>query len=229
MQAVILAAGRGTRMKGLTRNIPKPMLKIGGKPILEHKINSLPKKINEIILIVGYRGEQIMSYFKRHFNGRRIIYVYQHNFNGTGGALHLAKSVLRNRFLVIMGDDLYHKKDLEELTRHDMAIMGYEVADPSLFGVIKTTSKGNMIEVIENPKGNKYKLANTGAYTLSRKFFEYDLIPKKPGDSEFGLPQTMARMAANHEIKVIKARAWQPIGNPEQLEKAQETLISFLR
>lgn len=214
-------------MKGLTKDLPKPMLKIGGKPILEHKIRALPKKIKEVVIIVGYKGEHIISYFKRHFDGRRITYVYQHNFNGTGGAVHLAKSILKDKFLVIMGDDLYHKKDLEEMIKYDMAILGLEVDDPSLFGVIKTNSQGDMIEVIENPKNSKFKLANTGAYVLGRNFFDYELIPKKPGDVEFGLPQTMAKMAEKNKIKVMKARAWHPIGNPEQLEEAQKVLHIF--
>jgi NDP-sugar pyrophosphorylase family protein len=226
MQAVILAAGRGKRMKGLTRAQAKPMLKIKGKPILEYKINALPKKIKEVIFIVGYRSEHIMNHFKRYFNGRRIIYVFQHSINGTGGALHLAKSILHDKFLVMMGDDLYHKKDLAEIIDHDLAIMGYEVADPSLFGVIKTSSRGHMIDVVEKPKRSKYKLANTGVYVLNKNFFNYDLV--HIGDGEFGLPQTMTRMALEHKIKVTKARAWHPIGSPEDLKKAEEIIHKFI-
>jgi NDP-sugar pyrophosphorylase family protein len=228
MQAVILAAGRGKRMKGLTQATTKPMLKIKGKPILEHKINALPKKIKEVVFVVGYYADHIIHHFKRYYNGRKITYVFQHNINGTGGALHLAKCVLKDKFLVLMGDDLYHKKDLENLMQHDLAILGYEVNDPSLFGVIKTNENGHMVDVIENPKTNKYKLANTGVYVLNKKFFEYELIPKKSGDSEFGLPQTMAKMARDHKIKVEKARAWHPIGNQDDLKKAEEVLHLFI-
>jgi NDP-sugar pyrophosphorylase family protein len=226
MQAVILAAGRGKRMKGLTQATTKPMLKIKGKPILEHKINALPKKVKEVIFIVGYYADHIIHHFKRHFNGRRIIYVFQNNINGTGGALHLAKCVLKDKFLVIMGDDLYHKKDLENLMQHDLAILGYEVDDPSLFGVIRTNEKGHMIDVIEKPKNSRHKLANTGVYMLNKKFFDYDLVPI--GGGEFGLPQTMAKMARDHKIKVEKARAWHPIGNPDDLKKAEEVLHFFI-
>lgn len=222
MQAVILAAGRGKRMKGLTRELPKPMLKIKGKPILEHKINMLPKKIKEVIIIVGHYGEHILRHFKGHFAGRRIIYVYQMNMNGTGGALHLARSVLRDKFLVMMGDDLYHPKDLDRLLKHDLAILGHEVEDTSTFGVIKTNSRGNMVEVIEKPKRSKFKLANTGVYVLDKKFFDYDLV--SIGNGEYGLPQTMAQMARHRKIKVEKASFWHPIGQPDDLKKAEEIL-----
>lgn len=213
-------------MKGLTRDVPKPMLRIGGKPILEHKINALPKKIKEVVIIIGYRGEQIMSYFKRYFAGRKIVYVYQHEYSGTGGTLHLAKSVLRDKFLVMMGDDLYHKKDLEELIRYDLALLACEVDNPCLFGIVKTDKRGEMVDVVEKPKRTPFRLAATGAYVLNRKFFDYDLVPI--GGGEFGLPQTMAKMAGDYGIKVTKARAWHPIGNPEDLKSAEENLHMFL-
>ena len=235
MQAVILAAGRGKRMKGLTRATTKPMLKIKGKPILEHKLNALPKKIKEVIFIVGYRNEDILNHFKRYFGGRRIIYVFQTDLNGTGGALHLAKSVLKDKFLVMMGDDLYHKKDLAEIIKHDVAIMGHEVSDPSQFGVIRTNGNGVMVDVIEKPKASKYKLArqqrnkrsfrglaNVGVYVLNKKFFDYELVPI--GGGEFGLPQTLAKMAKDCQVKVLQARAWHPIGNPEDLKEAEKVL-----
>lgn len=226
MQAVILAAGRGKRMKGLTQATTKPMLKIKGKPILEHKINALPKKVKEVVFVVGYYADHIIHHFKRYYNGRRIVYVFQHNINGTGGALHQAKCILKDNFLVMMGDDLYHKKDLENIMQHELAILGYEVEDPSLFGVIKTNGNGNMIDVIEKPKNSKHKLANAGVYMLNKKFFEYDLV--SIGGGEFGLPQTMAKMARDYKIKVEKAQAWHPIGNPDDLKKAKEVLHQFL-
>ncbi len=226
MQAVILAAGRGKRMGNLTTATTKPMLKIKGKPILEHKINALPKKIKEIIFIVGYRSTDIISHFKRYHNGRRIIYVFQTNLNGTGGALHLAKSILREKFLVMMGDDLYTKKDLKEIIEHDLAIMGYEVDDPTQFGVIKINKNGTLAEVIEKPKTKKHKLAATGVYVLDRRFFDYELV--SVGNGEFGLPQTMAKMAKDHKTKIHKARAWHAIGNPENLKEAEKVLHKFI-
>ncbi|KKQ79283.1 MAG: hypothetical protein UT03_C0063G0001, partial [Candidatus Moranbacteria bacterium GW2011_GWD2_38_7] len=63
MQIVILAAGRGTRMKDLTDNVPKPMLQINGKPILAYKLEALPEEIDEVIFVVGYFGNQIQQYF----------------------------------------------------------------------------------------------------------------------------------------------------------------------
>lgn len=224
---MILAAGRGKRMKSLTKDTSKVMLKIKGKPILEHKLEMLPRSVNEIIMVVGYQGDQIIRHFKRYFGGRRIIYVLQVNQNGTGGALHLAKSVLRDKFLVMMGDDLYHKKDITGIMKHDLAILGYEVEDTSRFGIIKKNTRSNLVDIVEKPKRSKDKLANAGLYMLNRKFFDYDLV--HIGGGEFGLPQTLAKMAKDHRIKVQKATAWHPIGVPEDLLAAEKVIHEFAK
>ena len=125
-----------------------------------------------------------------------------------------------------MGDDLYHKKDLEEMLAYDLAIMGHAVTDPSLFGMIKDDGHGLMLDVIEKPQTSRHKLANVGVYMLNRDFFEYELVPV--GNGEFGLPQTLAAMAAQHKIKIHKARAWHPIGSQEDLKRAEELIQTFL-
>ncbi|MFA7209533.1 MAG: nucleotidyltransferase family protein [Parcubacteria group bacterium] len=226
MQVVILAAGRGKRMEDLTNGIPKPMLKIKGKPILEHKINALPREIKEIVFVVGYYGEYIMNHFKRYFNGRKVTYVFQTDLNGTGGALFLARSVLKDRFLVMMGDDLYHKKDIKALIKHNLAVLGREVEDVSKFGIIKTNQKGHMVEIVEKPKRSKDKLANTGVYVISKEIFNYDLVPI--GGGEFGLPQTLAKMAKDYAVKVEKATIWHAIGNPDDLAEAEKVIHKFV-
>ncbi len=109
-------------------------------------------------------------------------------------------------------------------------ILGYVVEDIGRFGVIKTDEKGNMIEILEAPhNSNEFRLANIGVYLLNTKFFDYPLVSKNPGDKEYGLPQTLANMAKDYEIKVVRADFWQPIGNPEDLKKAEENLHKFIK
>ncbi|MEK7598242.1 MAG: nucleotidyltransferase family protein [Patescibacteria group bacterium] len=225
MQIVILAAGNGKRMGPLTKKVPKPMLKIKGRPILEHKINALPKGIDEVIIVIGYRGNQIMDYFKKSFAGKKIRYFSQTELNGTGGALHLVKSVLNDRFLVMMGDDLYHKKDVQKIMKHELAVLAYAVDNPGNFGVLKANRRGYLVDIVERPKNSKNNLVNAALYSLSKKFFKYDLV--SIGNGEFGLPQTLVKMADKHRIKVEKATLWHPIGLPEDLEKAEEIIHKF--
>ncbi|MFA5777188.1 MAG: sugar phosphate nucleotidyltransferase [Parcubacteria group bacterium] len=230
MQAVILAAGKGTRMNHLTENNNKTMLEVGGKPILEYKLDILPDEIDEIIFVIGYHGDMIKKYFGSKFKNKKIKYVVQKKLNGTGGAVYRTKDLIKGKFLVLMGDDLYGKKDLEKLIKYDLAVLGYEVENPGQFGVIRVDKNGDMVEVIEAPhKTRKYRLANTAVYVLNKDFFKYKLVPKKPGDFEYGLPQTMASMAKEHRIKVVKASAWHQITCPEDLTLAERISRKFLK
>ncbi len=227
MQAVILAAGRGKRMLDLTREVPKPMLKIKSKPILEYKLEALPKEVNEVIFVIGYYGELIMNYFGKEFGGRKIKYVFQKDLNGTGGALHLVKFLLEERFLVVYGDDLYYPKDIKKLLKYDLAVLAREVEDPSRFGIIKTNRRGHVVEIVEKPKKSKERLAAVGIFSLNRKFFDYDLVPI--GNGEFGLPQTLAVMARDYPVRVVKTGHWHPIGNPDDLQNAEKIIEKFAK
>jgi bifunctional UDP-N-acetylglucosamine pyrophosphorylase/glucosamine-1-phosphate N-acetyltransferase len=226
MQAVILAAGKGTRMQPLTYDIPKAMLSLKGKPILAYTMSILPKDIGEVIIVVNYLGEHIRKYFGTEYEGRKIKYVLQEKLDGTGGAIYSCKKLLTGKFMVLMGDDLYYRKDLEKLESFDLAALAYEVEDPRRFGVFQIDENENLIAIIEKPETLENKLANVGVYMLNEKFFEYDLVPVSK--TEFGLPQTLAKMAKDYPVKIVRAKLWHPIGYPEDLKKAEAELDKFL-
>src|SRR3989344_2665566 len=110
MQAVILAAGLGTRMGELTKRTPKPLLKIGDQNLLERNLENLPPEIKEVVLVIGYLGGQIRKHFGNKWRGRTIRYVEQKEPKGTAHALFICQELLEDRFLVLMGDDLYAQK-----------------------------------------------------------------------------------------------------------------------
>jgi len=231
MQCVILAAGRGVRMGDLTNDTPKPLLKINGKPILEYTLNNLPEEISEVIIVIGYKGDLIRAYISDEYKGRKIKYVVQDNLNGGAAALHCAKDLLEGKFLVLMGDDLYDKSDLEKLISDEPpAFLTKELDEPpGRLGVCKIDSDGYLLEIIEAgmPRDESIKLVNTAAYLLDKKFFNYPLVKKstKADEKEFGLPQTIATMAKDYKIKVEKAEFWHPIGYPEDILKAEKIMI----
>lgn len=226
MQAVILTAGRGKRMKHLTENNNKNMLKINGKPILKYKLDSLPREIDEIIFVIGYQGDRVKKQFGNRYKGRKISYVEQKKLNGTGGAIHKAKKLLKGKFLVIYGDDLYHKKDIEEIMKYDLAILAKEIDDVTRFGILKTDKKGHLIDIVEKPKRSKSKLAAIGLFVLNKDFFKYKLV--SVGGGEYGLPQTLVTMTKDFPIKIVKAKHWHPIGHPEDIKSAEEQIKKFL-
>ena len=125
-----------------------------------------------------------------------------------------------------MGDDLYYKKDLEKMLKEDLAILAQEVDDPSRFGVLKTDEKGKLIEIVEKPKMEGKGLVSTNAFVLNEKFFDYDLVPVS--ETEYGLPQTLALMAKDYPVKVMKTTHWMAVGCPEDLTKAQKEIEKFI-
>lgn len=214
-------------MNELTDEVPKPMLQIKGKPILAHKIEALPTEIDEVIFVIGYLGDQIQEYFGDSYAGKKISYVVQEKLNGTGGAVHLVKDLIRDDFLVMMGDDLYAKKDVEKMMRHKLAILGFEILSPKKFGVISLDEKGNLKETIENLNVDGRALVNTGFYKLNENFFDYPSV-KFGEKGELGLPQGLSLMAKDLPVIVEKATAWFPIGNPDDLKKAEKIIDKFI-
>lgn len=223
MQAVILAAGRGTRMAPLTYEIPKPMLRVQDKPLVAYTVELLPSEIDEVIFVVGYLGQQVRDYFKDNYAGRKITYVQQDELLGTGHALSLCREVLRNRFLVLMGDDLYCEHDIERLLEHERAILAKEVTaeEKRNYGAFVIDKSGNLLGINEQelPAGEKC-LVNTGLYVLDQNYFNYEMVPIKDG-KEFGLPQTIVTMVKDFPVKIIKTDYWLPVGYPDDLKRAE--------
>ena len=225
MQVVILAAGKGTRMGDLSKTTPKPMLKVLGKTLLEHKIEALPSEITEIIFVIRHLGDQIQKHFGTEHNGRKVSYVEQLELNGTAHALFQAKDLLRGKFVLMMGDDLYGKEDMKKAIQHDHAVLVRKISAPTPGGKVALTADGNLLEIIEDKKGEIADgLVNTGFYVLTPEIFKYELVAAQPGSTEFGLPQTMAVMAKNTPIKVVLADFWLNITSPEDLILAESIL-----
>ncbi len=98
MQCVILAAGKGTRLRPFTDHTPKPLIQVGDRALLDHIVEALPTEVDEIILVIGYLGDQLRSYCGTEFHGRKMTYVEQVVQDGTARALWLCKEYLKGRF-----------------------------------------------------------------------------------------------------------------------------------
>ena len=226
MNVIILAAGKGTRMKHLTKNMPKSMLKINGRYILEHTLENLPDEINNIYIIIGHFGNKIKDYFGNDFKGKKIIYIEEkENYaRGTAAMMELVKGIVFGKMLVLMGDDLYSKGDLEEMVKvPDWAVLAQKVNHPENVGVLKFDNDNHVIDIIERPKEYVSNFANTGAYLIDDRFFNYPLFKLKNG--EYGLPQTIITASVDIPLKMIRARFWHSNNKPSDLKKAEKIVI----
>lgn len=227
MQCVVLAAGRGTRLAPLTNTTPKPLLPVGSHPLLAHILDALPEEISEIIVVVGYRGEQIKERIGTTWNGRPVQYVSQEPLNGTAHALLAAKPLLSGeRFLVVNGDDLYAKEDLAHLIAHPLAILLKSTTDPLHASAVMDANA--CLTIFEgNAPANELKHRVCGAYVLDERFFHYPLAEiSVRGNTEYSLPHTLLALASDACVKGEEASFWMPVGTPEELLQAKEALLS---
>lgn len=232
MQAVILAAGRGTRMVELTEAVPKPMLDVGGKPLLEYKLEALPEEIDEVIIIVGYLGGTIQKHFGGSFAGKRILYVEQEELNGTAGALWQAQDILKDKFLIMMGDDIYTQEDVQSCIAPGESWRLLVQGLPELYraGRVELDAEGRIDRIIESSKEDETRrepgIASTNMYFLDTRLFSCPLIPKHEGSLEMGLPQTVVNAA--HVLGVVFEPVftdkWIQITAPKDLVYAAEML-----
>ena len=141
MKAVILAAGQGTRMGPLTRNIPKVMLPIANKPLLLHVIQSARDAgIREFVLVVGYGAKLIKDYFKDgSLLDVSIEYVHQEKQMGTADAVGSAKGMVGERFVVLNGDIIVNPAHIKKLIEcsYDVVMTARHVDNPSEYGVLE--------------------------------------------------------------------------------------------
>lgn len=222
MQAVILAAGKGTRMHPHTLSKPKPLIEVSGKTLLEHVISSLPDKITEVIIVVGYKGEMIVEHCGDEFCGRKMNYVWQHDALGTAHALEQAKHLLRDSFLLMYGDDIIDKETIEKALKHKSCLLAYEVEDPRAFGVIELNEDKTLKTIIEKPENPATNLVSAAGIVLHTDLFSYY------GDWEEGkeqlIPFVLTKYAKEHPVHIELLSVWHPVNSLEQLEIAEKLL-----
>jgi NDP-sugar pyrophosphorylase family protein len=230
MQAVILAAGRGTRMNELTKEVPKPMLSVLGKSLIAHKLDALPEDIEEVIIVVGYQGDVIRKAFGDSYEGKKIKYVEQEVLDGTGGALGRAAPHLTGRFVVMMGDDIYGANDVARIAAApDWALLVEETQSMASGGRMLMDAQGSITGIEEGDHRGKPGAMCTNLFVLDTRLFTHPLVPKSAGSSEYGLPQTV--LAASKTFRMpfvaIPSESWIQITSPEDIAKAEARLAGL--
>ncbi len=171
MQAIILAAGEGVRVRPLTRSRPKAMIPVANRPIIEYVIDALIKNgIRDIIVVVGYRKEQVT----RFLNGLEvpIEVVVQDKQLGTAHALQCAESKIMGDFLVLPGDNYIDPQSIARIRDIPNAILVKEHPNPSNFGVV-LLKNGLVTDIVEKPEHSPSFMVSTGIYSLKKSFFSY--------------------------------------------------------
>jgi len=244
MKAVILGGGEGTRLKPITSSIPKPMIPLAGKPLLEHNILGLKNAgIHEILIIVGYKKELIKDYFD---DGQKfsvnIDYITQEEYRGTAHATGYAKEFVKDdTFLMMYGDIFIDHGVFKEIinkfeeSKADGLISLLEVDNPQNYGIISLDSEDYVKEIIEKPSLDRDvgNLANAGIYIFPSLIFDAIDKTKLSKRNEYELTDSIEILINNFAKKIIgyimKDIYWNDIGLPWQLLEVNEYILSTLK
>lgn len=172
MKAIILAAGEWTRLRPLTNTIPKPLIKICGKTILEHNLEIMYKYLDEIIIIVKYKKEKIQEHLWNNYKWVKIVYKEQWEDKWTWAAIRWLQS--DTDVIIINWDTIFDKKDVEKLINFWWFwVLVKKVNDPEKYWIFKLDYRWYIKEIIEKPKEYVWNLANLWMYKFDAKIIEF--------------------------------------------------------
>jgi UDP-N-acetylglucosamine diphosphorylase / glucose-1-phosphate thymidylyltransferase / UDP-N-acetylgalactosamine diphosphorylase / glucosamine-1-phosphate N-acetyltransferase / galactosamine-1-phosphate N-acetyltransferase len=219
MQAVILAAGEGKRVRPLTRSRPKALIPVANRPIIEYVIDSLLKNgIREIIVVVGYRKEQVTRFLNQL--DVPVEVVVQTKQLGTAHALKCAEAKIHGDFLLLPGDNYIDPHSIARIAGISNAMLVKEHPNPSNFGVVML-QEGYVTDIVEKPEHAQSLMVSTGIYSLKKEIFSYI-----QGND---LPEAVAAMIRDGiRVQGIPADDWQDAIFTWDLLKMNRRLLQHL-
>ncbi len=210
MKAVILAAGKGTRMLPLTATMSKGMIPIANKPLLAWTVRSLGF-CDEIIIIVNRGQQDIIDHFSKE-HGIRV--VFQDKPLGTGHALLQAEKYIDGKFIAVYGDDIYGDGDIRAIAGMEGSVLtSFQSDNPSAYGVLEIKD-GHVINLEEKPEKPRSNLVNCGLYLLDSSIFPLlGRIGKSPR-GEYELTDAIKLLIKEGKVKNYIVNTWIPLSYP---------------
>ncbi len=229
MKAVVLAAGEGSRMRPLTSSRPKVMIPVANRPILEHLLVEMKKAgIEEFIIIVGYHDEQIRDYFADGSPwGVSIEYCRQGRRLGTADALKMVDGLTDGEFLLVNGDNVIGRRDIERVMANDGHTMSVvEVEDPVGLGVVEV-SGDRVIRIHEKVEKPPSRMVNAGLYHLGSDIFPALRRTVKSRRGEYELTDSLQLLIDSGEaIRYQEIGFWLNLSYPWDLLAANQLLLA---
>ena len=222
VDAVMMAGGKGERLRPLTEKTPKPLLPVGDKAIIDHNVDRLINYgVQHISVTVNYLKEQIEEHYKESRNGVHIMTVREPKYLGTIGSIRFVPQFY-NDTVLLMNSDVFTNIDYEDFFLHfqhheaemSVAAIPYDVSIP--YGILDLDGR-NVQGLLEKPKYNYY--ANAGIYLIKRR-----ALDEIPVDTFFNATDLIEKLIGEGK-KVIRYPlngTWIDIGNPQEYQKAND-------
>jgi NDP-sugar pyrophosphorylase family protein len=246
MKAVILAAGQGTRLRPLTNNLPKCLVQVHGKPLLQYQLESLEKaRIRHCVIVVGYLGDKVQWHFGPRFGNVRITYVTNEIFERTNNiySLWLARHELNDDILLMEGDLLFDDGLLGDIIKNQHTnVAVVDNFHPPMNGTVILERNGLSTHMVLGSQQSadfdyRHALKTVNIYVLSRETLASQLLPSLDQYIDHGLTNefyeaVMAQLIANGELQMAVHltgnRMWTEIDTEEDLHQAERLLQSLL-
>ncbi len=232
MKVIIPVAGAGTKLRPHTYTQPKALIPLAGKTVLSIIIDQLTEAgAREFVFVVGYLGDKIQDYIKKHYGHLQCHFVQQNERLGLGHAIYLTKEVVGSDEIFIVLGDTICEYNVQEMLASEHAVLGVKkVDDPRNFGVAEVDEAGNITRVIEKPQILKSNLALVGLYKITDTTFLFSCLEKimsetKP-DKEYGLTDALECMIQHGVVfKSFRVQNWFDVGNSDTLLDTNVTLM----
>jgi len=237
MKAIIPVAGLGTRMRPHTYTTPKVLMNVGGKPMLDHIIDSLVDAgVTGVTLIVGYLGEAIEEHVRETYPELESHFVPQPEMLGLGHAISLGKPIHQRdrQLLIILGDTILKADFRRLLASRDTAIGVHEVEDPRRFGVVELRVDGSISRMVEKPKDPPSHKAIVGVYKVNDPALLFQGLDRLIDNNirtagEIQLTDALEWMIEQgHRMVPFDIDAWLDCGKPETLFATNRELLQDL-
>jgi glucose-1-phosphate thymidylyltransferase len=233
MKVIIPLAGKGTRLRPHTHLVPKPMLKVAGKPVMSYVLDELKKlgNIEQIVYITGHLKEKVEEFARSEIKVPSV-FIEQKVQDGTAGAIALAKPYVDQPVLIIFVDTIFDADlSMVKTVDADGIIWVKEVEDYQRFGVVVTDKDGNMTKIVEKPKTPISKRANIGLYYIRnwKLLFEgIDHVLEQPkNQGEYFLTDAFQYMIdKGAKIKVVDVAGWYDAGKIETMLETNEAMLA---
>jgi glucose-1-phosphate thymidylyltransferase len=234
MEAIVLAAGEGTRLRPLTEDKPKGMVEVNGKPILTHCFEQLAELgADELVVVVGYLKQNIIEHYGDEFEDIPITYAHQREQNGLAHALLTVEEHIDDDFMLMLGDNIFqaNPEDIVRRQQEDRAGAAFLVEEvdwdeASRYGVCDTNKYGEVTDVVEKPENPPSNLVMTGFYTFSPAIFHACHLVQPSNRGEYEISEAIDLLIqSGRTIDAIGIDGWRvDVGYPEDQEKAEELL-----
>lgn len=234
MKAVVPAAGEGTRLRPLTADRPKGLVSVAGQPLLEHVFDALSgETIEEVIVIIGYRGEQILEYFEDRYRGLPLRYVEQERQLGLAHAILQADAYVEDRFLVLNGDNVFVDGigDVHDHAQTDSNRGGALLVERGPKAVVSTggavrVSDGEVREIIEKPEHPRTRLMTTGCYVLPPEIMDAAASIEPSDRREYELADAINTLIDDgHRFVPIEHSGWRRnVNTPDDIAAVEARL-----